>query len=300
MLNFLRRLTNYFPLLLLLTGTQLFSQNVPYNKNYQIACHNCYDPQNAANIEDVFPFTTAIEIDIWDNFQGSGVLSAGNKMNNDWYVKHDPLQKGNQNCCGGSFGDCLKRVKTWNDKNPTHNVVTIFIDKKENWSDANESRKAQDLDQLIASIFPKELIFGPANLIGDKENLKEASISNWPAADALKGKFIFVITDGTEITSRKPLNEYIETLKNTALCFIAPQISKENEIRNPNQVTVDNAKNVVFYNLTYPPGDVPEKIDAINCLSRVFGSPETTTSYYDLLNKRINFIALDNYKLLKQ
>lgn len=229
----------------------LFSQTTLYNKNYQIACHNCYDTQYAANIEDVFPFTTAIEIDIWDNFQGSGVLSAGNKMNNDWYVKHDPLQKGNQNCCGGSLGDCLKRIHAWSDKNPQHDVITIFIDKKENWSDPNETRKPIDIDNLIVTIFSKDAIFSPSNLIGDKANLKEASAFNWPSMDDLKGKFIFVITDGTQITSRKPLNEYVEALKNAAICFVAPQILKENEIANPDGFSEPNAKNVVFYNLEY-------------------------------------------------
>jgi len=275
------------------------SQSTKYNKSYAIACHNCYDPKYAANIEDVFPFTTNIEIDIWDNFQGSGAIHFGNKMNGDWYVKHDPIQKGNSNCCGGSLGDCLKRIKKWSDKNPAHDVVTIFIDKKENWSDPDETRKPADLDQLILSIFPKESIFGPANLIEDKDNLKDASASNWPDLDALKGKFIFVITDGTEVTNRKPLNEYVETLKNTAVCFVAPQISKENEISDPDGFTKANAKNVVFYNLKYPSGNLSEKIDTINCLSRIFSSPETAASYQALVNKKVNFIALNNYKLLR-
>lgn len=288
---------NYVFIFLILFSSNIFCQQVKYNKNYSIACHNCYDPKYAANIEDVLRFTTNIEIDIWDNFQGSGAIHSGNKMNGDWYVKHDPVQKGNSNCCGGSLGDCLKRIKIWSDKNPTHNVVTIFIDKKENWSDPDETRKPADLDKLILSIFPGESIFGPANLIGDKDNLKDASASNWPVLDALKGKFIFTITDGTEVTSRKPLNEYVEVLKNTAVCFVAPQISKEIEISNPDGFTVPNAKNVVFYNLEYPSGDLSEKIDAINCLSRIFSSPETIDSFHDLVNKKINFIALDNYKI---
>jgi hypothetical protein len=298
MTNFNKKLINYFPFLLLLWGSQLFSQTVPYNKNYQIACHNCYDPKYAENIEDVFSFTTAIEIDIWDNFQGSGILSAGNKMHGDWYVKHDPRHKGNLNCCGGSFGDCLRRIKAWSDKNPKHNVMTIFIDKKENWSDRDETRKPTDLDRLIVSILSKEAIFSPSNLIGDKANLKEATGSYWPSMDALKGKFIFVITDGTEITIRKPLNEYIEAQKNKAVCFVAPQISAENEINSLTGFTLENARNVVFYNLKYP-SDLSKNISSINCLSRIFGSPETVESYHDLINKTVNFIAIDNYKLLK-
>ena len=284
--------------LMVLYWSRSFSQQTKYNNNYSIACHNCYDPKYAANIEDVFPYTTTIEIDIWDNFQGSGVLSAGNKMNGDWYVKHDPFQKGNANCCGGSLGDCLKRIKTWSDKNPKHNVVTIFIDKKENWSDPDESRKPADFDKLILSIFSKDSIYTPSNLLGDKRDLKQATLTNWASLDSLKGKFIFVITDGTEITSRKPLNEYLKSQKNNAVCFVAPQVVSLTEISHPSGFTQDNAQNVVFYNLKYP-SDLSENVASLSCLSRIFSSPETVDSLHDLVNKKINFIALDNYKLNK-
>lgn len=273
-----------------------YSQSTKYNKSYGIACHNCYDPHLATNIEDVFPYTTTIEIDIWDNFQGSGLLSAGDKMTGDWYVKHDFWQEGNVNCCGGSFGDCLKRIKTWSDKNPTHDVVTIFIDKKENWSDPNETRKPIDFDNLIVSIFSKNSIYTPSDLLGDKKNLKEAALTNWATMDSLKGKFIFVITDATDITTRKPLNEYLEAQKNKAICFVAPQISSADKINQPDGFTAENAQNVVFYNLEYP-SNLSESIASLNCLSRIFGSAETIDSYNNLISKKINFIALKNYKL---
>lgn len=293
-------LKGFLLFLFILVSINALPQATKYNKSNTIACHNCYDPQYAANIENVFPYTTTIEIDIWDNEIGSGGIGSilGKKLDQDWYVKHDPLHRGNLNCCGGTFRNCLQRIKDWGDKNPKHNIITVFIDKKENWSDLNEKRKPQDLDQLIQSIFTKESIYSSPNLLGDKGNLKGASATNWASLDALKGKYIFVITDGTEITSRKPLNEYIEALQNNATCFVAPQISNENEIDNPIGFSAVNAKNVVFYNLQYPSGDLSKKIDSINCMSRIFSSPEKVASYQNLVNKKINFIALDNYKLL--
>lgn len=274
------------------------TQSTPYNKFYQVACHNCYDPMYTANIEDVFPYTSVIEIDIWDNFRGTGVLSAGNKMKHDWYVKHDVLQKGNVNCCGGSLNDCLKRIKAWSDKNPTHKVVTIFVDKKENWSDQKEDRKPADLDQLITGIFSKASIYAPADLLKDKKDLRQAVWANWPPLDSLKGKFIFVITDGTEITGRKPLNEYLVSQKNEAICFVAPQVSSAQDITRPVGFTPENVSSIIFFNLKYP-SDLSINIASINCVSRIFGSPESMASYNELIRKKVNFIALNNYKLIK-
>lgn len=275
---------------------KLYSQDSLYNVAYSIACHNCYDPRYAKNIEDVFLYTKTIEIDIWDSYWLSGGWKA---MNNNWYVKHDPRDKGNINCCGGTFRDCLERIKAWSDQNANHNVITVFIDKKENWSEPNETRKPNDLDNLLISIFTKEKIFTPALLLKDKGHLKEALANyNWPAFDSLKGKFIFVITNGTLITSRNPLNEYLTLQKNNSVCFVAPEITNENQIIQPEKFSQENALNVVFYNLQYQNKSLGEKINSLKYISRLYGSPETIESYTDLVKSKINFVALFNYKLL--
>lgn len=289
----------YILLLCIIFSSRCFSQNIAYNKVYQLACHNCYEPLYG-NIVDVFQYTKAIEIDIWDNFQGTGIIHAGNKMNQDWYVKHDIVQKGNINCCGGSFRDCLNRIKDWDNKNPMHDVITIFLDKKENWSDNFETRKPNDLDELILSIIGDEKIFSPSRLLNGRVNLKDAALyNNWPSLDSLKGKFIFVITNGTEITSRNPLNEYLLSQKNNSVCFVAPEISNENEIQMPIGFTPENIANCVFFNLQYSNRKLATKIFTINCLTRVFGSPETIDVYNELITENINFIALDNLRLVK-
>jgi hypothetical protein len=281
----------------------LFAQDVKYNKHYSIACHNCYEPQYATNIEDVFPYTTAIEIDIWDNEKFSGIAGS-NKMDFDWYVKHEPNQKGNLNCCGGTLKDCLSRINKWSDNNTMHNVITLFLDKKENWSEADEHRKPADLDKLILSIFPKDKIFAPSNLLQSKGNLKASVSENWPTLDSLKGMFIFVITDGTTqldipIISphRTPLNEYLDAEKNSAICFVAPKIGNENEIKFPAGFSELNAQNVVFYNLEYPSNHLGEKINSINCLTRIYNSPETAEDLKNRTDEKINFIAFHNFKI---
>lgn len=288
----------YLFALFLLECKSTFPQQVNYNKNYQIACHNCYDPKYE-NITDVFTSSKAIEIDIWDNFQGSGFFHTGNKMNQDWYVKHTITDKGNVNCCGGSFRDCLTRIKKWSDLNANQDIITVFIDKKENWSDSDETRKPNDLDFLLLSIFGIEKLFTPSMLLNGQSNLKEATISNWQNLDSLKGKFIFIITNATEITPRNPLNEYLTSQKNNAICFVAPEIKNENEIQNPINFLPENLSNIIFYNIDYTNRNLALKINELNCLSRVFNSPESISTYNELVNDKVNFIVFDNLQIAK-
>src|SRR6187455_275547 len=127
-------------------------QNFPFSEKYSVACHNCFESQYVSSIEDAFNYTSTIELDIWD----SKILSGGNDaMIKDWYVKHSPLELGNKNCCGGSFWYCLSRINAWATAHPDHELITIFIDKKENWSEPGETREPLDLDELLISIFTK-------------------------------------------------------------------------------------------------------------------------------------------------
>ena len=114
----------------------------------------------------------------------------------------------------------------------------------------------------------------------------------------MKNKYIFVITDGTvNTTGRSVLDEYLSAQQRKALCFVAPEISLYNEIAQPKHISKENSLNVVFYNLKYPMSDLSSKINAINCMSRIYNSPETIETYNFLTSKKVNFIALDNFRL---
>lgn len=284
-------------MLISFVSKETISQETKYNENYSIACHNCYEPDYATRIEDVFSFTKTIEIDIWDSKIGAGLLSAGPRLNQDWYVKHDPWRMGNLNCCGGTFRNCLDRINTWSSNNPNHDVITVFIDKEEDWSEPNESRKPQDLDEVLLSIFTREKIFTPVDLLQDKENLKAAVPINWPNLNTLKGKLIFVIANANSFFNSNLLDKYIDSRNNNSICFVAPEISNEGEIQSPAGISQENANNIVFYNLKYSSRNLSETINLQGFVSRVYGSPETIETFNDLVNIKVNFIAMYNFKL---
>lgn len=276
------------------------AQELKYSENYSIACHNCYEPQYASTIEDALSYTNTIEIDIWDSEMFFGIAAdifGAERMEKDWYVRHEVKQRGNFNNCGGTFKKYLEKINKWSNENPGHEVVTVFIDKKENWSGADESRKPADLDELILSVFDKEKVFTPSALLKGKMNLREAARNNWVSLDSLKGKFVFVITDATFFTSRSPLNEYLDARKNDAVCFAAPEITGVKDIPEPQDISTENADNIIIYNLHYSERKLAEAIHSLSFISRVYGAPETEEAYNELRNLRVNFIAMYNYKL---
>lgn len=271
-------------------------QEILYNNNYSVACHNCYEKKYSKNIGDALSYTKTIEIDIWDMpliFNRSGA------MQNDWYVKHTFLEKGNKNCFGGSLANCLAEIENWSINNPDHNVLTIFIDKKQGWSRKNGSRKPQDLDKLILSVFGKEKIYTPKDFAGTGTDLRTAvKKHNWVPLSSLKGKIIFIITDATFFQLRNVvLNKYLQKVKDSAVCFVAPTIKKQGEISNPKGISTNNVSNIIFYNLNFKNRGLSENISLNNYVNRVFRAPETADGVNDLTGRKVNFVALFNYKL---
>lgn len=278
---------------------RLNAQDTKFNKSYTIACHNCFETSYASNIEEALKYTTAIELDIWDNEIGSGIIGAfaGRKMNNDWYIKHSPTDRGNVNNCGCSLKGYLDKLKQWSINNPNHQPLTIFLDKKENWSGSSEARKPVDLDNLILSVFDKEKIYYPSKLKGTNNSLREAVSKNvWDSIDSLKNKLIFIITDATVFTQRNnALNKYLDARSNDALCFVAPIIQSDSEILSTSGISSTNQSSIVIYNLEHSHSQLATRINSLNFLSRVFNAPETQESVTSLLNNKVNFVAMLKY-----
>lgn len=279
-------------------------QDLTLDKYFSLASHNSFEQANATNIEDIFPYTKCIELDIWDSEIASGFLTRffkGKRMEYDWYVKHSPKDKGNNNCCGGSFRNCLTRIKKWSELNPDHDVFTIFIDKKENWCDSNETRNPINLDSLLITIFGFDNIYSPAKILSENKTLRDfVKEKNWPTLSSLKNKFVFVITDSTYqlISKRSPLNEYLKERNKEAICFIAPEINSINEIDSPILISNNNIENVVFYNLNYKNRNLGKEINSKKYMSRIYECPEDIETYEILLSQRINYIAMNRYTLM--
>jgi hypothetical protein len=279
--------------LVLCQYTQVRAQKLKFNEQYEIACHNCYETKIATDILTVLPFTQTLEIDIYDY---SLEIDGASSQNQDWYVRHSPVG-GNDNCCGGFFSDCLKKLKTWSESHPDHAVITIFIDKKTGWN-GSQKRGPADIDYLLQRIFPSGLIYSPHSLSEDCNPRLAAKADKWPLVDSLKGKFIFIITDGTLIGGNGILDEYIADRVCAASCFVAPAITNTEQINIPDGIKLTNVKYLVFYNLGYAGKELLVELSQNKYMSRVWGClHEDIGTLGELIKLKANFVAFDDFTI---
>ncbi len=257
----------------------LFSQEVGYHQSFAIASHNSYEKKYAKHLEEVLNYVQTIEIDIWDSYS----FMRKKNLHGDWYVRHGPFRKGNYNNMAGSFKDYLFFLKDWSQNHPNHSVITVFIDKKQNWK---KSKNPEDFDRLLESIFNKNQLFTPNELSKEFPNLQN-----------LKGKFIFVITDATFFNKRSPLNEYLEQRQDSAVAFVAPSIKKEKDLINPPKISNVNISKIKFYNLHFKYHELAFKVHENNGLSRVYHCPDNQEIIKKLIQQKVNFVAVNNFRI---
>ena len=277
-------------------GPSTADENLKYNEIYRKACHNCYEKQYAESLGEALNFTNNIEIDFWETKNG-----ANGKLNGQWYVRHNPITinaSGNDNCCTGGPNNtndldaCLRNVNSWSDAHPNHEVITVFVDKKDQWSDASSNRHPEGFDNLISEIFSSKL-YTPAVLKGTYDSPRAAAADEaWPTLANLRGKVIIALTG-----SNQYLNKYVDQRAFNGLSFVVPKIGNSSEISNPSSYSVANIDHVVFYNMDSGADATvaASEIRAIGAIGRTWGMPENTTWYEMLIHREVHMMALFGY-----
>lgn len=109
-----------------------------------------------------------------------------------------------------TFKDCLGEVKEWSEANPEHLPIIITINPKNSGLKEPGSTPVlrftknvlDSVDQEILSVFSEKNLITPALVQGDHSSLREAvTTSGWPSIENSKGKVLFVLDAGTDITN---------------------------------------------------------------------------------------------------
>jgi hypothetical protein len=266
-----------------------------YDHVFRKACHNCYQKEYAKTFLSALDATNNVEIDFYDTQD----KVSGAKPRH-WFVRHGwgtLFQSGNDNNCTGDgtgkndLKACLGDVAAWSAAHPGHPVLTVFLDKKQDWG---TDRQPKDLDKLIADVFPNNKIVRPKEIRGNARSLREAVENGaWPDMDALKNRIVFVMTGGQDLNHNKTQSEYVEKRGEDALIFVAPDADEESDVTgSPNQFSSSTAQWAVFYNVKDENSKVTEKARSKKYISRVWGETEDNKTYKKRLEQCVNFIAL--------
>src|SRR5437764_5029028 len=264
----------------------------PYNELFQVACHNCYDKGTvssyAKTFYEVLNKTNFVEIDFWDYKN-----SDGGAQPHHWFVRHEKTagKSGNDNNCTGDgqgtndLRACLGDVARWSNDHPGHNLITVNLDKKQDWG---TDRQPPDLDQLITEVIPADKIYMPSQLKHTYSSLRVAAANQgWPTLSTMKGKILFMLSGGREDHHNQTQHKYLESRGNAAVIFVAPDTDEISDVTsNPNEFNDTTAMNVVFYNIKYGKGDLASMTSAIHSrhyLSRVWnGDQVAACSFADV------------------
>jgi hypothetical protein len=118
----------------------------------------------------------------------------------DWSVGHAEFEPGDKH----RFASYLGRLKAWSKANPSHRVITVQIDAKDQGIEpffvANPGVYDQyvatlpgEFDAYIARYLGENLLFKPADIIKSHPDLVRGVMADgWPTLGELTGKFIII------------------------------------------------------------------------------------------------------------
>lgn len=259
-----------------------------YNEVQQKATHNSYDRDEPNFDQLVYHRIRALEFDLHIGRSGESAV------NGDWYVYHADLPTQNNTNCF-RLSDCLASVKSFHDTFPQHEVVTVFLDLKDNF-DATGHAPA-DLDALLLKTFDPKSILKPSDLLAacpTATNLKEAvtGACAWPMLKDLRGKIVFADTGGSSCDSTSKVNAYAGGTPGTRASFVAPDVNPS----CPFLAYAPAHPEVLFFNMDKDNMASAALVHDAGLLSRVYyggltGGLDDQTSFERAKNFKTTFLA---------
>lgn len=218
--------------------------------------------------------------------------------------------------CGASdtFSHCVETVFWWHYNHPNHPLLTVWVDKKQNWEgNGGSQRSPAVLDSQLNWFAGGELVW-PHEVRGGYSSLRARVQSiGWPTRESLRGKVMFILTSDATCTGNDRLEQYVDNLTYPKF-FIAPYATysnTSNHITKPNCFDTASTGWVAIYNFEWSSGPYDGDCNALTCVmipearqnnflvrawdvqpdefESAHGRPFGTSTFGD-----VNFIALDH------
>ncbi len=301
-------------------STRVFPTNVPMNQFFQSSIHNAYEKHGVLLYDVLKNVSTNIEIDFYDakNTRWYESDQGRTYMSGDWYVRHGTTASEDVMCIDDGdhdfLSECLDVIAKFHKEHqgrssgrPLHNLITIWMDKKQNWQPEdqcdtgkpvnNPCRRPVEFDQLIDEKLGRENLFTPADFLAytGKANLRAAADSTrgWPIWEDLSGKIMIVLTDHSNANAN--LNEYVKVRGNSASAFVAVKMDESDEVDNPKGMS-GHQNEVVFYNLSPAKRNHGPEIYSKNRISRTWSVDFNNEANHDYMSYLIQHGAGDDYE----
>lgn len=256
----------------------------------QKSVHNAYEQgESVGELLGKHRFHS-VEFDIHTGKLGRPSIDA------DWYVYHIDLPLFDGSSCR-TLSSCLEQVASYHRQDPDHDVLTVFIDLKDAWTEGHTPAK---LDERISSAFADDTLLRPADLMArcpGATGLRDAVTQRctWPSLGELRGKVAVVLTGGDFCSEQRWLQQYDANGSATEqrLAFIGPDVNDKCPLSS-----YDNADQAVFFNLSHGALRHAASIARAGLVSRAYyggmtGGLDEPDIWYDAVSAGVQFLVTD-------
>ncbi len=187
-----------------------------YGAVRQKSSHNSFQRSEALIDQLAYHRVRSLELDLHVGKTGSAAVPG------DWFVYHTDIIDDDTSC--RMLSSCLDDVGALIPAVPEHEVVTLWLDLKDDWG---EDHAPTDLDAMLAARFG-DALWGPAELLAECPGATDLSgaatdpACGWPELSAMRGRIVVMLTGGTIDDPGSPLSMYLDQ---GSRAFVAPSIA---------------------------------------------------------------------------
>lgn len=239
-------------------------ERTPYNLAVQKSSHNAYARTEPIFDQLVWHGIRSLELDIHTD------KARARAAPGDWFVYHEDLPFFRESSCA-MLSDCLGQLAAFHAAMPDHDVITLWIDLKD---DFRPGQTPRELDALLEARLGRDHVVRPEDLRARCPGATDlrAAVTGTDAACAfptlgeLRGKFIVAVTGGSSCDERSPVRAYEGDDAMARTAFVAPDV----DASCPTGAYASRPS-VVFLNMPLSERGRARAIAAQGLVSRIYG-----------------------------
>ena len=211
---------------------------IPYNQVTLKTIHNSYQRDEPILDQMLYDNVRSVEVDI---HKGKGADAPAGK----WWVYHIDAPTQDHSSCK-FLDDCLATLAAFHKAMPDHEVVTLYVDFKDDWITGH---MPADFDKRLSDALGRENIAAPADFISacpGAANLRAAvtGTCKFPSLGSLRGKFIIAGTGGSGCDANSHVSKYGGAKPSDRLAFMSADLDGDCPLAE-----YDKHPDIVFLNM---------------------------------------------------
>lgn len=213
----------------------------PYDRAVQKSTHNAYERFEPLFDQLVWHRVRSLELDIHVSKAGEAAGAGA------FFVYHDDKPFFRDTSCT-MLADCLAQIAAFHRAVPKHEVVTLWIDLKDDFS---AGHMPADVDAAVVKALGRDAVVAPQDLITrcpGAATVRGAvtGACAFPTLSELRGKVMVAVTGGTRCDAASHVSAYAGTSAAARLAFVAPNIDATCDA-----TAYDALPDVVFLNMSF-------------------------------------------------